>query len=172
MNVLSVLAKLAVENYIENKEIIPVPENFPKDFLERKAGVFVTIEKDGNLRGCIGTYLSTRENIGEETIHNAISAATGDFRFGPIKKTEFPHLSYMVYILSAPQKITDLSELDPQKFGVILKAGKKCGLLLPGLSGIDTIAKQIEICCQKGGIVLKKDSAEIYKFTVEKHAKE
>jgi AmmeMemoRadiSam system protein A len=169
MNPLPALAKAAVENYIENKEIIFVPENFPKDFLARKAGVFVTIEKDDNLRGCIGTYLPTRDNIGEETIHNAISAATVDLRFGPIKKTEFPHLTFTVYILGAPEKVENFSELDPQKFGVIVKSGQKFGILLPGLKGVDTLAQQIEICCEKGGIVLKKDNAEIYKFTVEKN---
>jgi AmmeMemoRadiSam system protein A len=169
MNPLVSLAKSAVENYIEEKKVISVPEKFPKEFLERRAGVFVTIEKNGNLRGCIGTYLPVRENIAEEIIHNAIAAATEDYRFGAVKKTELSHLLYIVYILNKPEKVVDISELDPKKFGIILKAGAKSGLLLPDLEGVNTVAEQISICCQKGGIVLKQDPVEIYKFTVEKY---
>jgi AmmeMemoRadiSam system protein A len=169
MNPLVLLAKQAVENYIEDKKMIPVPSDFPKEFLTRRAGVFVTIEKNGNLRGCIGTYLPVRENIGEEIIHNAIFAATEDDRFGPIKKTELSHLSYTVYILNTPEKVQDISELDPKKFGIIVRSGQKSGLLLPDLDGVDTVVEQINICCQKGGIFLKEKNIEIYKFTVEKY---
>lgn len=169
MNSLVLLAKQAAETYVENKQAIAVPKDFPKEFLMRRAGVFVTIEKEGRLRGCIGTYLPVQDNIGEEIIHNAISAATQDWRFGPIKKTELPHLSYTVYILNAPEKAADISELNPKKFGIIVKSGSKSGLLLPDLEGVNTVAEQIAICCQKGGIYLKEDNIEIYKFTVEKY---
>jgi len=170
MNPLVLLAKQAAETYIEEKKVIPVPKDFPKEFLTRRAGVFVTIEKEGRLRGCIGTYLPVQGNIGEEVIHNAISAAAEDYRFGVIKKTELPHLSYTVYILKKPEKISDISELDPKKYGVIVRSGAKSGLLLPDLDGVNTVAEQISICCQKGGIYLKEKNIEIQKFTVEKYA--
>lgn len=166
---LTELAKRAVENYIETGKVIEVPESFPREFLERKAGVFVTIEKDGHLRGCIGTYLASRDNIAEETIANAVAAATQDYRFGEIKKSELPHLSYTVYILHEPEAVKDLAELNPKKYGVIVKCGPKTGLLLPDLEGVNTAIEQIAICCQKGGIALKEDNVEIYKFTVEKY---
>jgi len=179
MNPLVLLAKQAAETYIENKKTIPAPEGFPKEFLQKRAGIFVTIEKRGRLRGCIGTYLPVRDNIAEEIIHNAISAATEDWRFGPIKKTELPHLSYTVYILNKPERVADISELDPKKFGIIVKSGpssteasagkEKSGLLLPDLEGVNTVMEQISICCQKGGIYLKEENIEIYKFTVEKY---
>lgn len=169
MNTLVQLAKETVENYIETGETISVPKGFPKEFSERKAGVFVTIEKDGHLRGCVGTYLPVQANIAEETVHNAIAASTEDYRFGEIKKTELPHLSYTVYILQKPEKVLDINELDPKKFGIIVKAGMKSGLLLPDLEGVNTVAEQIAICCQKGGITLKHENVEIYKFTVEKY---
>ncbi|MFH1401350.1 MAG: AmmeMemoRadiSam system protein A [Parcubacteria group bacterium] len=169
MNPLVLLAKLAAETYIEDKKVIPVPDDFPEEFLSRRSGVFVTIEKEGRLRGCIGTYLPVQDNIGGEIIHNAISAATQDSRFGPVKKTELPHLSYTVYILNKPEKVADIAELDPKKFGIIVKSGIKSGLLLPDLEGVNTVAEQISICCQKGGIYLKEKNIEIYKFTVEKY---
>ncbi len=169
MNPYIELAKEAVENYIEEEKVIGPSKSLPKEFFERKAGVFVTIEKDGRLRGCIGTYLPVRDNIGEEIIYNAIAAAVEDDRFGAIKKTELSRLSYTVYLLQKPEKVSDIAELDPKKFGIIVKAGSRSGLLLPDLEGVNTVAEQISICCQKGGIMLKQENVEIYKFTVEKY---
>ena len=98
MNPLILLAKQAIENYIKKGEIISIPQDLPKEFLSRKAGTFVTIEKNEELRGCIGTYLPTRINIAEEIIRNAIAAATEDYRFEPIQKKELSSLIYTVYI--------------------------------------------------------------------------
>jgi hypothetical protein len=169
MNPLVELAKKAVENYIEEGKVTEIPDNFPKDLLAKKAGVFVTIEKEGRLRGCIGTYLPAQDNVVQETIRNAVAAASEDYRFGEIKKSELAHLSYIVYILNKPELVKDIAELDPKKFGVIVKAGNKSGLLLPDLEGVNTAMEQIAICCQKGGIVLKEGNVELYKFTVEKY---
>jgi len=183
MHPLVYLAKEVVENYIKERKIISIPEDFPKEFLEKRAGTFVTIEKNGNLRGCIGTYLPIRKNIAEEVISNAIAAATEDWRFGPVSKEELPYLSYTVYILSEPELVKDLKELDPKKYGIIVKTipispsgdvvfnghfVSKSGLLLPDLKGIETIEQQISIACQKGGIDLSIEKILIYKFTVEK----
>jgi len=178
------LAKKTVETFIEERKIISPPEGLSEEFLKRKAGTFVTIEKNGNLRGCIGTYLPTRKNIAEEIIYNAIAAATEDWRFGPVEKEELPYLSYTVYILSEPELVKDLKELDPKKYGVIVKTAPltpsgdvvfnghfvaKTGLLLPDLEGIDTIEQQISIACQKAGIDPHQEKILIYKFTVEKY---
>jgi len=186
MHPLVFLAKQTVETFIKEGKIISPPNDLPKEFLERKAGTFVTIEKNGDLRGCIGTYLPTRENIAEEIIHNAVAAATEDYRFGPIQEKELSSLSYTVYILSEPELIKDLKELEPKKYGIIIKTMPitrhngadvvfnghfvaKTGLLLPDLEGVDTIEKQISIACQKGGIDPLREKILIYKFTVEKY---
>ncbi|MCD6147822.1 AmmeMemoRadiSam system protein A [bacterium] len=163
------LARLAVEKYIKEKEITSPPSDLPKEFLEKKAGVFVTIEKNGNLRACIGTYLPTKESIAEETIRNAIAAATEDWRFGPIQKEELPFLSYIVYILSPPEPVKEIKELDPKKYGIIVRSGLKTGLLLPDLEGVDTIEKQILIACQKAGIEPAKEKLSLYRFTAQKY---
>lgn len=172
MNPYTALAKLAVNTYIKEGKTISVPTDLPKEFLERKSGVFVTIEKEKELRGCIGTYLPTRQNVAEEIIHNAISAATEDYRFSPIEKEELPFLSYTVYLLNPPEQIKDTKELNPKKFGIIVIAtsSRKTGLLLPDLEGVDTTEKQIAIACQKADIDLKTEKITLYKFTVEKHA--
>ncbi len=194
MNLYVLLAKQAVENYISERKIISLPDNLPAEFprgelagmLQRKAGTFVTIKKNGELRGCIGTYLPTKENVAEEIISNAIAAATEDYRFGPVKKEEIPHLSYTVYILSQPELVKNIKELDYKKYGIIVKTAPiispdrtdvvfnghlplKSGLLLPDLEGVDTIEKQISIACQKGGIDPTREKILIYRFTVEKY---
>lgn len=115
------LAKLAVENYIKEKKVIKPPEDLPKDFLTKKSGVFITIEKQGQLRGCIGTYLPTKENIAKEVIQNAIAAAAEDYRFGPLQKEELPELSYTVYIINTPELIKNMTDLNPKKYGIIVK---------------------------------------------------
>jgi AmmeMemoRadiSam system protein A len=188
MNPLILLAKSAVENYIEKNEIISVPSDLPKKYIQKKAGVFVTIEKNDELRGCIGTYLATKENIAQELIENSISAATEDYRFGKIKKEELPALSYIVYVLGIPEIVTDIKKLNPKKYGIIIKnipspisekrdaifdewPKAKSGLLLPGLKGIDKVEEQIAIACQKSGINPEKEGIIIYRFLAEKYDK-
>ena len=168
MHPLVSLAKSAVENYIKEGEIISVPENFPQEFLNQKAGTFVTIEKNNNLRGCIGTYLPTKENIAKEIISNAIAAATQDDRFGPIQKEELTDLSYTVYVLDKPVAVKNLEELNPKKYGIIVKSGFKSGLLLPDLEGVDTTEEQFFITCQKAGIDPTHETVSVYKFTAQK----
>ncbi len=185
MNPYSNLAKKSVETFIKEKRIIAPPKDLPKEFFERRAGVFVTIEKNGQLRGCLGTYLPTKINIAEEIIHNAIAAATQDYRFEPVHENELDSLNYTVYILSLPESVKDIKELNPKKYGIIVKTfplifpneeisfdeniTSKTGLLLPDLEGIDTVEQQISIACQKAGINPEKEKFYLYKFTVEKH---
>ena len=183
MHPLVKLAKSAVKTYTKEGKIISPPKDFPKEFLEKRAGTFVTITKEGKLRGCIGTYLPIRENIAKEVIFNAIAAATEDWRFGPVREEELPYLSFVVYILKKPELVRDISELNPKKYGIIVKTlpisengkiilnGKfipKTGLLLPDLEGVDTVEKQILIACKKAGINPEKEKFLIYKFSVEK----
>ncbi len=169
------LARKAVETFIKERKIIKEPPELPEKFLKEKSGVFVTIEKlnpstnKKELRGCIGTYLPTKENIAKEIISNAISAATQDYRFGAVTEKELPHLSYTVYILKEPQKISSIKELNPKKYGIIVKCGKKIGLLLPDLKDINTTEEQIFYACQKAGINPTKDPIEIYRFEAKKY---
>ena len=172
MHTLIVLVKKIVEAYIKEEKIIKAEDNLIKEFSEKKAGVFITIEKNKNLRGCIGTYLPTRDNIIEEIIQNAISAATEDYRFGPIQENELPFLSYTVSILEKPELIKNRKELNPKEYGIIIKTlnyPPKSALLLPDLEGIDTIEKQISITCQKGNIDQLKEEIIIYKFRIKKY---
>lgn len=176
------LAKNTLETYIKKGEIISLPSELPKHFLKKRNGVFVTIENSNALRGCIGTYLPTKENIAMEIISNTISAGTKDYRFEPITEKELSYLSYTIYILKKPEKIgifdnifsqsikTKLKQkLNPKKYGIIIKSGFKTGLLLPDLKNVDTIEKQILIASEKAGINLTKNSVKIFRFDVQKY---
>ncbi|MDI6778143.1 MAG: AmmeMemoRadiSam system protein A [Patescibacteria group bacterium] len=170
MNLYVKLAREAIENYIHYGKVIGAPSDLPPDFYENKCGVFVSIHNGKELRGCIGTYLPAHKNLAEEIILNAVAACSRDSRFSPITVEELPALSVEISLLSVPESISSLDELDPKKYGVVVKCfDGRCGLLLPDIEGVDSTEQQILIACQKGGINLKADAdAEIYKFQVNK----
>lgn len=161
------LARRTVETYIREGKIPPIGD-IPEEFRGR-AGVFVTIHKEGDLRGCIGTTEPTQSNIAEEIVINAINAATRDPRFHPISRDELDALEYSVDILSEPVKVTDLSELDPKVYGVICEKGNRRGLLLPDLPGVDTVSEQLSIAKRKAGIDPYDKDVTVYKFTVKRY---
>lgn len=160
-------ARTVVESYVNTKTIPTLPSHLPEAMLTKKAGVFVSIKKDGQLRGCIGTFQPTTDNIALEIRNNAISASTRDPRFSPIITFELPKLIYSVDILGEVTPAT-YEELDPQKYGVIVKHHQKRGLLLPRLDGVDTVSEQIEIAARKAGIYDDED-IELFKFEVVRH---
>ncbi|MEW6162442.1 MAG: AmmeMemoRadiSam system protein A [Nitrospirota bacterium] len=161
------LAKKAIEVYVREGRIIEPPEPLSPEMGER-AGVFVCIKKHGQLRGCIGTFTPCYGCVAIETIRNAISTATHDPRFHPVHEDELEGLEYSVDILSPPQKVKDLGELDPKKYGVILVSGSRKGLLLPDLEGVDTVEEQLRITKMKAGI-LSQEEVEIYRFEVKRY---
>jgi len=167
MHPLVKLAKDTVEMFTLKGKTIDTPHPLP-DGMEEQAGTFVSIKIKGSLRGCIGTFQPTTDNIAAEVIQNAISAATRDPRFSPITDNELADLEYSVDVLSAPEKIQGKKELDPKKYGVIVVSGTKKGLLLPDLEGVDTVDDQISIASTKAGIYMG-DDIELYRFEVMRH---
>lgn len=164
------LARKTIEAYIRDHRVIGVPDDVSQDMREKKSGVFVTIFSGEELRGCIGTYLPTQNNIAEEIVSNAVQACSRDYRFFPITADELPSLRYEVSVLSEPERVINLSSHDPKKHGIIvmMKDGRS-GLLLPDLEGVDTTKQQIAIASEKGGINVNTEQPELYEFTVEKH---
>jgi AmmeMemoRadiSam system protein A len=161
------LAMRALETYIQKGEVISPPATLT-DGMEQRAGVFVCLKKRGDLRGCIGTFMPSRRNVAEEVIRNAIAAGTEDPRFPPVMIDELSHLTYSVDILSAPEKISGLRELDPRKYGVIVVSGQRRGLLLPDLEGVDTAEEQLRIAKMKAGMHADEE-VEMYRFGVRRY---
>ncbi|WP_449240804.1 AmmeMemoRadiSam system protein A [Desulfoscipio gibsoniae] len=146
------LARAVLEHYYSERDKPFKPAEAPDEFSGRRAGVFVSLKKHGQLRGCIGTIAPTYNNIVEEITENAISAATRDPRFNPVEREELPELDISVDILTEPAPVRSMDDLDPHQYGVIVSAGGRRGLLLPDLEGIDTADEQVAVARQKAGI--------------------
>ena len=157
------LARKTVEEYITNGTVI---EN--EDFNTERKGVFVSLHKNGELRGCIGTINPVCKNISHEIISNAISAATRDDRFSRVKEEELPFIDYSVDILE-PSEVTTKENLDPKKYGIVIEKGFNRGVLLPNLDGIDTVDEQIRITLRKAGLKPDEEGYTIKRFEVIRH---
>lgn len=162
------LARLSLETYIENGRPGRLPENLPQEMTNKRAGVFVSLKKHGQLRGCIGTISPVTASIAQEIFNNAISAAVEDPRFPPVTKEELGDLVYSVDVLSEPEIIKSVEELDISRYGVIVSVGLKRGLLLPNLEGVNTIEEQLSIARKKAGILDNEDII-IERFEVVRH---
>ena len=167
MHPLVKLAKDTVEEFIRSGSR-KKPPDAPAPEMTEKAGVFVSLKKKGDLRGCIGTFQSTTENVAHEIIQNAVSAATHDPRFSPVTEDELDEIDYSVDVLMKPEKVAGKSDLDPKKYGVIVKCGDRKGLLLPDLEGVDTVDEQVSIAAMKAGISSGED-IELYRFEVKRY---
>ncbi|HXY54283.1 MAG TPA: AmmeMemoRadiSam system protein A [Nitrospirota bacterium] len=162
------LAKETVEIYIREGKIRDVREDDLTPGLDQRAGVFVCLKIDGNLRGCIGTFQPAEPTIAHETVRNAISAATCDPRFACVRADELDAIEYTVDVLTPPEPVTDRSELDPKRYGVIVQAGGRRGLLLPDLEGLDSVDLQISIAMQKAGIP-PGTPVQLFRFEVNRY---
>ncbi len=163
------LAQMSLEAYVKDRREIKVPDDLPAWMTKERAGVFVSLHKNGELRGCIGTISACTENVASEIIALAIEAGTRDPRFMPVSERELADLEYSVDVLSQAEPAT-MQELDAKRYGVIVTSGHKRGLLLPNLEGVDTPAEQIFISLQKAGI-REGEPYQIERFTVERHCR-
>lgn len=175
------LAKKAVKNYIQDKQIVDLSEEeVPDNFLNEKAGVFVTLKRNGELRGCVGTPKPSQNNIAEEIISSAVSACK-DPRLPAINKEEIQDLQFEVYILEEPEHFCDIEpqeepeekikELNPKKEGILVKTDTKSALLLPDLEGLTTPMEQLNAALKKAGIN-SQEKYKILKFEAQKYVDE
>lgn len=162
------LAKQAVDLWVKNNEQLKPPPDTPEEMLNQQKGVFVTLRRRGELRGCIGTFEPTRQNIAQEIINNAISAASKDPRFPPLPEDELGEIEISVDVLSSPEPCQP-RDLDPNEYGVIVEKGGRRGLLLPDISGVDTVDQQLNIAKRKAGISPRDEDIQIRRFKVERH---
>ena len=154
-------ARSCVEAFVEGRPAPPAPAD---SFYDGVAACFCSIKKHGELRGCIGTLTPASPCLADEIARNAHAAAFRDPRFPPIGAHEVAALSYSVDVLSACESC-GRDELDPRRYGVIVSAGGRRGVLLPDLVGVETVERQLDIALQKAGIAPEADYA-IERFTV------
>ena len=157
------LARKSLEHFIKTGEYLEIEEES-----DIRKGVFVTLKKDGMLRGCIGTTEATKRSVEMEIIQNAVSAGTEDPRFPRVKERELEELTYSVDLLSESEPVKNIEELDVKKYGIIVSKGFRRGLLLPNLEGVDTVRHQIQIALSKAGI-RQDESYDIERFKVTRY---
>lgn len=165
------LARIALEAYVKEGRVIKPHEVMPvlpPEMMENRAGTFVSIKKEGFLRGCIGTIYPARENIAEEIVSNAISSGTMDPRFSPVEEDELDLLVYSVDVLKEPEPINSIKDLDVYRYGVIVKSRGRKGLLLPNIEGVNTTWEQVSIALQKAGI-RPDEKYSMERFEVVRH---
>lgn len=163
------LARRSLETYVKTSQrLTSLPEDLPTEMTTQQAGAFVSLHKNGQLRGCIGTIAPTCENLAWEIVQNAISACSRDPRFSPVRPNELDELEYSVDVLGAPEPVDSPAALDPKTYGVIVSCGGRRGLLLPDLDGVDSVEAQLSIALQKGGI-RENEPYKIERFKVVRH---
>ncbi|MBI1866060.1 MAG: AmmeMemoRadiSam system protein A [Nitrospirae bacterium] len=131
MDGLVALARKTIARYVRAGDTPDPPDPLPPE-MSARAGVFVSLKKNGELRGCMGTAIPREENVAREIIANAVSAATRDPRFAPVRPEEVDALWISVDVLSNPEPVSDLGNLDPRRYGVIVRTGHRA-IVLVGL---------------------------------------
>lgn len=143
------VARTTIEQYLkEGKTYEPATAN-PK--FKEKRGVFVTLNKNGQLRGCIG-YIEPVASLVEAVVDNAISAAVHDNRFSPVQASELKDIEIEISILTVPE-IDTLQNIIDQKLGVVLKQGNRGATYLPQVwEGLADPNQFFSTLCLKGGL--------------------
>ncbi len=169
------MAKETVESFVKEGKIPDFSSLLKKPelaFLKQNSGVFVTLNKNGNLRGCIGLMESDKPLY--ETVPQMAAAATiHDNRFSPITQDELPELEYEVSVLSPMKRIQNINEIILGKHGVKVKNGQNEGVFLPQVAtetGWDLKEFLNQLCTQKaslGADCFKDPKTEIYVFEAE-----
>lgn len=123
------LAKASIEKFVSRHSPPEIPTNV-SDVLKTARGAFVTLEKEGHLRGCVG-YITPSKPLAEAVRDVAVMAASQDSRFKPVAMTEIGQLKYEVSVLSPLHRITRLDEIQIGRDGLLLVKNGKQGILLP-----------------------------------------
>lgn len=154
---MALLARRSIEAFLEEGRPLDPDEaraEFPlAELWDGPSASFVSLKDgEGRLRGCMGTVEPQEPSLGEEIISNAVTACCRDPRFPPLVASELPSLRLSVDVLSPSEPISDRSDLDPRRWGIIVQWQGRRGLLLPDLEGVDTVDDQIDIARRKAAI--------------------
>lgn len=170
------LARAALEHYVKTGLEIDFSAGAPHEGtapwrlppgLPERAGCFVTLSVDGDLRGCMGTMAPTEPTLALEVVRNAVLAGTGDPRFSPVEEEELPYLEYKVDLLGELEPARP-EDLDPARYGVVVRKGEAVGLLLPDLPGIDRVDQQVAIAARKAGLEPGEPGIELLRFRAQR----
>jgi len=145
------LGRRAIETYLRSRQLIDPPQPLPVEW-QAPSAAFVTLRKNGEMRGCVGSIRPTEATAAHELIRYAVASAVRDPRFEPVRLDELSQLTIRVQLLDPAEPIADISRLDPRTYGIIVRSGERQALLLPDIAEIVTPEQQVRAACQKAGI--------------------
>ncbi len=168
------LARRTIEQYVTDRSVPELPEGDPAFSAER--AVFVTLHKDGQLRGCIGG-LEAQHPLAEAVRSSAVSAATQDPRFPPVSPDELDDIEIEVSVLSPLEKVESPDEIVVGLHGVMVSDGMRRGVFLPQVApeqGWDRETMLSYLCAHKAGLPADawKAGADLYVFTTQVFSEE
>ena len=167
------LSKETIKYQLDNGKLMVKPDSYPIE-LDEELGVFVTLNKNNNLRGCIG-YAEPIKSAIDATMEVALAAAFNDPRFPQLSDKEFDDLEFEVTVLTKPELIEVahykqyFDEIEIGRDGLIIQKGYARGLLLPQVAVENAFTKEdfLEHTCMKAGISADSwmdESCDVYKF--------
>ena len=164
------IARNTIEKYLTDGNMPDVEEL--SDGLNAELGGFVTLHQDGSLRGCIGR-MEGEGPFYRTVMEMAVAAAVNDFRFRPVRLGDLDSIDIEISALSPMRKISETSEIEMGKHGVMVTMGKRSGVYLPQVA-VETGWTREEfmnsLCEHKAGIprsAWKTGEADIYVYTAE-----
>jgi AmmeMemoRadiSam system protein A len=161
------LAREAVERYVRTGHRLEPPLELPQP-LSQPGAAFVTLRKEGRVRGCIGRFTPARPRLVDELLAAAVVAATRDPRYPPVRADELAGLRYEVSLLEGLEPVEDLAELDPRIYGLVVQGTRRRGGLLPGVPGVETAAQQVVIARIKAR-VRPDDPVRLFRFRARRY---
>ncbi|HIJ65605.1 MAG TPA: AmmeMemoRadiSam system protein B [Candidatus Hydrogenedentes bacterium] len=126
------LARRTLAYYLENRDV-PTPERVDIEItpaMKQVAGGFVTLNKHGRLRGCIGEIFPSRP-LYKVVMYHALDAALNDRRFPPVNTDELPDLEFEISVLTPPHPVASYTDIVLGKHGVVLRKGARQAVYLP-----------------------------------------
>jgi uncharacterized protein len=164
------LARTSIESTLDGRTPEMRAEEFDED-LRRPAGAFVTLRKDGDLRGCIGS-IRAMEPLYRAVASSAISAAFRDPRFFPVRKDEIGHLELEISVMGPIEQVRDFNEIEVGRDGLIISRGRFAGLLLPQVASEYGWDREtfLDQTCLKAGLqpdAWRSPDTRIEKFAAE-----
>lgn len=158
------IARLSIESYLKDKTI---PDFEVSGLIAQPGAAFVTLEKNGQLRGCIGHTVAV-EPLYKTVSVCAVQAAVADRRFPPVQAGELPNLHIEISWLTPLERIESLDEIQVGRDGLMITLGNKRGLLLPQVAteyGWNR-TQFLENTCHKAG--LPSDAYKAPEVVIEK----
>ena len=169
------IAREPIKIWLEKKEKLKLPGI--DSLLREKRGIFVTLKKNEQLRGCIGMILP-EQPLAESVVNMAIESATADPRFPAVSLEELKEIKIEISVLTVPKRVEDYQEIELGRDGVIVKRGFRQGVFLPQVATETRWGREEflgNLCAHKAGLpedAYQEKTTELYTFQAQVFSEE